>query len=103
MQDLTPAITTTANTLIDAVLALALGDLPGKTMFIGMRDHADNTVAAAEQLRELLEIQTQGGCGPAEDDYTAADPVIVAQTLRTHLLTRLADKTGLTLTATVAA
>ncbi|WP_433734894.1 hypothetical protein ACQP0C_41760 (plasmid) [Nocardia sp. CA-129566] len=97
--DLTPAITERANQLVDAVLALALGNTPGPAMFTAMRDHAEDASTAAPALHELLEIQTQGGHGALEDGYTPADSAAVAHALRTHILTRIAEKTGLTLTA----
>ncbi|MEV6281044.1 hypothetical protein [Nocardia sp. NPDC051832] len=98
MQDLTPAITANATQLLDAVLALAFGT-PSTSMFISMRDHTEDATTTAEQLRDLLEIQTQGGRGPVEDGYIPADPAAVAHALRTHLLAQLAAQTGLTLTA----
>ncbi|MBF6302272.1 hypothetical protein IU459_32735 [Nocardia amamiensis] len=95
--NLTAAITTQAVALVDAVLSLALGatSMPGSSMWSSMRDYVEGAAGAAAELDELIDIQTQGGGGPAEEGYTPADPAAVAAAVRSHILARLAER-GLT-------
>ncbi|MEU4841735.1 hypothetical protein [Nocardia testacea] len=88
LTDLTPAIAAKANDLIDAVLAMALQPLLTGD-FTTMRDSVDDITDLAPALAELVDIQTQGGRGPASEGFSPADPVAVVRALRAHTLARI--------------
>jgi hypothetical protein len=99
--DLTPAITTATNALTDTALALGLAGGSTPATFIAMRDRVEQLLEQAAALQELLELQTQGGGGPAADGYTAADAQAVTTATRTHTFAAIAERATVTVDGTV--
>lgn len=98
--DLTPAIATATNALTDLTLALGLTGGTTSSTFIDMRDKVEDIARQAAALQELLELQTQGGGGPAADGYTAADAQAVTTATRAHTFATIADRATVTVDGT---
>ncbi|WP_330185934.1 hypothetical protein OHB26_38735 (plasmid) [Nocardia sp. NBC_01503] len=92
-KDLSQLIATATTDLTTAVLSMALGaTASGMADFWTMFDTADLVRHRADALFELLEIQTQGGEGPAAEGYQAADPLAVGKAVREAVLRNLMER-----------
>ncbi|MFC9999599.1 hypothetical protein [Nocardia sp. NPDC127526] len=89
-QDLGARITASATALTELVVDLALGATSfGTADFWVMSDKAEAAKAHVAQLFDALEIQLQGGGGPAADGFVPADPAAVAAAVREAALRKL--------------
>ncbi|MFI6959678.1 hypothetical protein ACIBJI_40205 [Nocardia sp. NPDC050408] len=95
--NLGPAIADTVYQLLDAVLGLVdtSTGFASSAMFVDMRDKAEDITPLAAKLYELLEIQTQGGGGPAADGFEPAYAGEVSRYLRKTTAATLAGHSSI--------